>query len=118
MTWILANPILSALIALSVLFGVVAGVQTTRLKVAQAETMQAEARIERLTADLYAQSKMVREWARQAEESRRRADEMWAKAKIFRVQRDGLANKLSRAELPQNECDALKVLIDVHRGVL
>lgn len=118
MSWVLANPVLSVLIALSLALGVFAGVQTTRLKVAQAETMQAEARIEKLTADLYAQSKMVREWARQAEESRRRADEMWAKAKIFRVQRDSLANKLARAELPQNECDALKVLIDVHRGVL
>ena len=118
MNWLIANPLLSALIALSIALGVVAGVQTTRLKVSQAKTMQAEAKITKLDADLYAQTALVHEWARQAEESRRRADEMGAKAKIFRTQRDHLAGKLLRAELPHDECDALKTLIDVHRGVL
>lgn len=116
MTWILANPLLSAAIAISLALSVLCGVQTIRIKSLQADVMLSEAKAERTRVDLETQNRLVQAWARQAKESRDRADRMGAEAKIFRVQRDGVANKLARLQLPADECQALAVLIDAHRN--
>lgn len=115
MTWILANPLLSLVIAISLALSVLCGVQSIRIKSLKADVLVAEARLERMRVDLDAQSQLVRQWAKQAADARERADELGAEAKIFRGQRDHFAHKLERMKLPANECQALAALVDAHR---
>lgn len=63
MTWILANPLLSLVIAISLALSVLCGVQSIRIKSLKADVLVAEARLERMRVDLDAQSQLVRQWA-------------------------------------------------------
>lgn len=115
MNILLANPLTTVLIAMCLGLGAMAGVQSYRLKSAQADVKMAQAEIAVLKAEIAVQNNRVKQWAEQAAIARDRADELNSRAIIFRAQRDKLALKIERMPLPVNECQALAALVDAHR---
>jgi uncharacterized coiled-coil DUF342 family protein len=115
MNWLLANPLMSVLLALCLGLGAMAGMQTYRLKSAKADVKMAQADIALLKSEIEVQNSRVKQWAEQAESARQRADQKMGEANIFREQRDMFALKLRSMKLPKNECQALAALVDAHR---
>lgn len=117
MTWLLANP---KLVAIGLLLLAVAGLigwQRWQIDRLQSDVERLTQENTRQAISISMQNAQVSAWKNEAAERARKAQEAQKEARAYREIAEATRRNLYALQLPKEECDAFRTLVDAARGM-
>jgi len=117
MTWLLANP---KLVAIGLLLLAVAGLigwQRWQIDSLNADVSDLKRENTQLAVQVTMQNAQVSAWKNEAAERARKAQEAQKEARAYRDIAEATRRNLYALNLPKEECDAFRTLVDAARGM-